>query len=291
MDIEHLEMYVGLCTNLHFGRTSAQFHISPSALSRAIRRLETDVGHQLLYRDNRSVRLTPQGEIFRQFAIDTIARWEQLQVDLGLSEERLTGKLTLFASVTASQSILPDVLSRFRRQYPDVQIQLETGYAVNALQRLREGCDVVVAALPQGEDDELEKRILVSIPVVTVMPGNGNVPGLTGEAIDWSRVPLVLPSTGQARDNVDAWLREQGVRPNVYSEVAGNEAILSLVALGCGVGFVPRLVLESSPLAERVSVLPNGPTLSDFHVGFATLRKNLETSPLTRALFDLLGGS
>lgn len=289
MDIDHLEMYVGLCRNLHFGRTSEQFHISPSALSRAIRRLETDVGHRLLYRDNRSVTLTPQGEIFRQFAVDTIARREQLQVELGLSEHRLTGKLTLFASVTASQSILPDILGRFRERYPDVQIQLETGYAVNALQRLREGCDVVVAALPVADDDDLEKRILVSIPIITVVPKADAVAGLSGKEVDWSSVPLVLPSIGQARDNIDTWFREQGVRPNVYGEVAGNEAILSLVALGCGVGFVPRLVLESSPLANRISEFPNGPTLSDFHVGFATRRKNLEASPLVRALFDLLG--
>jgi len=289
MDIDTLSLFVGLSRNLHFGKTSEQYHISPSALSRAMQRLEQDVGHRLLNRDNRSVSLTAQGEIFREFAIDTVTRYERLQVELGISERRLSGKLTLFASVTASQSILPNVLARFRDEYPDIQIQLETGYAVNALQRLLEGCDVVVAALSRGEDAQLVKRIIMSIPILTIAPAGKNaiLPPSTART-DWSRVPLILPSTGQARDNIDEWLRKQRIRPNIYSEVPGNEAILSLVALGCGVGFVPRLVLENSPLAARVRILKNGPALADFHVGFCTRKRNLETSPLVRAFWETI---
>jgi LysR family positive regulator for ilvC len=289
VDIDTLSLFVGLSRNLHFGKTSEQFHISPSALSRAMQRLEQDVGHRLLNRDNRSVSLTAQGEIFREFAMDTVTRYERLQVELGISERRLSGKLTLFASVTASQSILPNVLARFREEYPDIQIQLETGYAVNALQRLREGCDVVVAALSRGEDAQLVKRIIMSIPILTIAPAGKNaILHLSTTRMDWSRVPLILPSTGQARDNIDEWLRKQRIRPTIYSEVPGNEAILSLVALGCGVGFVPKLVLENSPLADKVRILRNGPALTDFHVGFCTRKRNLDTSPLVRAFWETI---
>lgn len=292
LDINTLQQFLGLARNLHFGKTSEQFHISPSALSRAMQRLEQDVGHQLLNRDNRSVALTAQGEIFRQFAQDTVTRWEQLQVELGLSETRLAGKLTLFASVTATQSILPNVLSRFRDEYPNIQIQLETGYAVNALQRLREGCDVVVAALPESDDEQLVKRILVSIPVLSIAPANPRtIDGISGDHVDWSRVPLILPSSGQARDNIDDWFRQQRMRPNIYSEVPGNEAILSLVALGCGVGFVPALVLQNSPLKDEVRVLSQGPSLSEFHVGFATRKKHLASSPLVKAFWETIEGA
>ncbi|MDC1306646.1 LysR substrate-binding domain-containing protein, partial [Pseudomonadales bacterium] len=71
-----------------------------------------------------------------------------------------------------------------------------------------------------------------------------------------------------------------------YSEVAGNEAILSLVALGCGVGFVPALVLDNSPLAERVKILAEGPTLTDIHVGFCTRTKSLSISPVVQAFWQ-----
>ena len=105
------------------------------------------------------------------------------------------------------------------------------------------------------------------------------------EHIDWSSVPLVLPSTGQVRKNIDVWLRNQSISPNVYAEVPGNEAILSLVALGCGVGFVPELVIKDSPLADQVVVVEDGPDLENFHVGFCTRKKNLEVSPIIRAFW------
>ena len=284
MDTQTLQIYLGLCRNLHFSKTSEQFHLSASALSRSIQRLEAELGCALLVRDNRTVSLTPQGEIFRQYAEDVVARGEQLQVDLGVSLQRLSGKLSLFSSVTASQSILPQVLARFRQEYPLVEIQLETGYAVNALQRLHEGCDVVVAALAENPDPQLTKRIIMSIPMLTIAPVGRQFD--KGGSVDWSAVPLVLPTSGPARNHIDDWLRQLSIKPNIYSEVAGNEAILSLVALGCGVGFVPALVLDNSPLAERVKILAEGPTLTDIHVGFCTRTKSLSISPVVQAFWQ-----
>lgn len=287
MDIQQLRLFTSLCRNLHFGNAGLENHMSPSAVSRNIQRLEDSVGHKLFLRDNRSVSLTEQGEVFHRYATDVLNRWNVLMQELGQSEGELRGRLTLFSSVTASQSILPTVLSRFRQEYPGIHIQLETGYAVNALKRLYEGCDVVVAALTDDEDEQLIKRIITSIPIQTVAPVN--TPGADEwlqDEIDWSRIPLVLPRSGQARENIDSWFTRQGIRPNIYAEVSGNEAILSLVALGCGVGFVPRLVINESPLVNKVRLLESGPELSDFHVGFCTRRSSLASSDVIRAFWD-----
>ncbi|MCH7742404.1 MAG: HTH-type transcriptional activator IlvY [Proteobacteria bacterium] len=287
MDIQQLHLFTSLCRHLHFGNAGVENHMSPSAFSRSIQRLEGAIGHKLFLRDNRSVSLTEQGKIFHRYAMDVLARRDVLDLELGQTADELTGRLTLFASVTASQSILPKVLSRFRRDYPGIHIQLETGYAVNALKRLFEGCDVVVAALPPVEDEQLIKRIITSIPIQAVAPraANGIDPLLQGD-IDWSRVPLILPASGQARDNIDSWFTQQDIRPNIYSEVSGNEAILSLVALGCGVGFVPKLVIEDSPLASKVRIVESGPRLSDFQVGFCARRSRLANSEIIEAFWQ-----
>ena len=287
MDIQQLHLFTSLCRHLHFGNAGVENHMSPSAVSRSIQRLEDVIGHKLFLRDNRSVSLTEQGKIFHRYAMDVLARRDVLDLELGQTADELTGRLTLFASVTASQSILPKVLSRFRRDYPGIHIQLETGYAVNALKRLFEGCDVVVAALPPVEDEQLIKRIITSIPIQAVAPraANGIDPLLQGD-IDWSRVPLILPASGQARDNIDSWFTQQDIRPNIYSEVSGNEAILSLVALGCGVGFVPKLVIEDSPLASKVRIVESGPRLSDFQVGFCARRSRLANSEIIEAFWQ-----
>jgi len=99
-------------------------------------------------RDNKSAQLTEGGQIFLEYALEIVKLWEVLQRDLEGKSAVLRGQWTLFVSVTASQSILPKVLSDFRKQYPEIHIQLETGCAVNALSKLIQGIDVVVAALP-----------------------------------------------------------------------------------------------------------------------------------------------
>jgi LysR family transcriptional regulator, positive regulator for ilvC len=286
MDQAVLRLFIAVCRTRHFGRAGELCHLSSSAVTRGIQRLESVVGKQLFVRDNRSVLLTESGEIFKRYAEDVLDRWQDLQRELGENELELSGTLTLFASVTASQSILPNILSRFREDYPGIHIQLETGYAVNALQRLHDGADVVVAALPDAEDDQLIKRIITDIPIQTVAPVDAPaLAPLLGGDVDWSAVPLVLPAAGQARDSIDEWFRDQRLTPNIYAEVSGNEAILSLVALGCGVGFVPSLVVSDSPLANRVRVLASGPQLNDFHVGFCTRRRSVENSSIIRAFW------
>ena len=90
-------------------------------------------------RDNRSAQLTEGGQIFLEYALEIVKRWEALQADLEGKSTVLRRPMTLFTSVTASQSILPKVLSNFREQYPKIHIQLETGCAVNALSNLYEG--------------------------------------------------------------------------------------------------------------------------------------------------------
>ena len=99
---------------------------------------------------------------------------------------------------------------------------------------------------------------------------------------------MVLPASGQARDSADRWFRRRRITPLIYGEVPGNEAILSLVSLGCGVGIVPRLVMDESPLQAKLSVLNvegEGDALGEFRVGVCTQRKKL-ASPLVRALWD-----
>ena len=55
---------------------------------------------------------------------------------------------------------------------------------------------------------------------------------------------------------------------NIYADVSGNEAIIAMVSLGCGIGVVPELVLDQSPLKDSVQVLEIRPELKPYQVGF-----------------------
>jgi LysR family positive regulator for ilvC len=106
--------------------------------------------------------------------------------------------------------------------------------------------------------------------------------------IDWNGLPVVLPAAGLARVAVDRWFRKNRVTPNVYSQVTGNEAILSLVSTGCAVGVVPQLVMDQSPLRANVRALETKLRLGDFRVGLCTIRQRLN-DPLGAAFWQATG--
>jgi len=290
MDYDALRLFLHLSQSLHFGRSSRACHISPSALSRTISRLEQRVGHPLLVRDRRKVALTPEGERFAEHARETLERWDALQERLRQRTDRLAGRISVFASVTACQSFLPRLLLAFRQEHPEIHIQLETGYAADAIDMVqKERVDVAVAALPDKLPPGLATRVLLYTPLVFVAPAAScDVARLVARRpIPFGELPIVLPASGLARVEVDRWFRRRRTKPTVYSEVPGSEAILSLVALGCGVGIVPRLVVDRSPLRAELRPLDVEPPLGEFRVGLCTLRRKL-ASPIIQALWQTL---
>src|SRR5450432_1467098 len=294
MDYDSLRLFLHLSRTLHFLRTSRECHVSPSTLSRSIQRLERDAGWSLLERDRRTVRLTPEGAQFAEHARDTLDRWERLRREWGgAGGDALRGTIAIFASATACQSFLPELLNGFRQRHPEITLKLETGYAADALEMLDQGrVDVTVAALPRTVPRALVSRVLLHTPLVFVAP---TAPceverRCAARPLDWNGLPVVLPSGGLAREAADRWFKRHRATPHLYGEVPGSEAILALVSLGCGVGVVPRLVLDKSPLRTNVRVLPYGQgqdDLGEFRVGVATQRRKL-TSPVVRAFWEVI---
>jgi len=280
MDIRVLKLFNHLAGSLHFGRTSRAMNVTPSALTRTIQRLEEEVGEALFVRDNRSVTLTQAGERFREYADHVLRGWEELHNDLSRDEEALRGDISIYCSVTAAYSILPRILGRFRAVHPEVHIKLQTGDAAQALDKLENGeADLTIAALPDNRPARLTCLKIIETPLVFIAPrpaGEGAGPG--SSAIDWHRTPVIMAEQGLSRERAERWFAEKKVVPNIYAHVAGNEAIIAMVSLGCGIGIVPQLVVEKSPLREQIAILPVTPQLTPFSIGVCTARKNMLNS-------------
>ncbi len=136
MNIRNLQLFLHLTESRSFSKTAQQMHISPSALSRTIQRLEDELGHAVFIRDNRSVELTSAGQKLMPVATSIVAEWRGLKVELADAEQKVRGKLTLFCSVTASYSHLPSILNLLRQNYPQIEIQLLTGDPAKPLNTL-----------------------------------------------------------------------------------------------------------------------------------------------------------
>jgi LysR family positive regulator for ilvC len=287
VDIRELEVFLTVAETLHFGRASQACNLSPSALTRTIQRLEEELDQVLFVRDNRRVVLSPAGEKLRVFARQSLQEWQSFRSTLR-EGEAVTGPLSLYASITAVYSLLPDLLEAFRTAYPEVQLELRTGAAEQAVTLVSSGeIDLAVAALPDRHRSQIEFLPITTTPLLFIAPGAGMVAGLSPEGeLDLSRAPLVVPQSGLSRRRLDQWLKEKRITPNITSEVSGNEAIIAMVRLGVGVGIVPQLVLERSPFRDEVRVLDGGPQLEPYIVGLCSTRRNLQR-PVVRAFWEL----
>jgi LysR family positive regulator for ilvC len=287
MDIRELKIFLSVAELLHFGRASQACHLSPSALTRTIQRLEEQVGQPLLLRDNRSVKLSPAGEKFRNYARNTVQEWQSFSSQLK-DEQPLSGTLSIYASITAVYSLLPNLLEAYREAYPEVQLELRTGAAEQAVDRLQSGeIDLAVAALPDRHRSRIEFLPITTTPLVFIAPRGtaAELPTRYG-VLDLSSAPLVLPQTGLSRRRLNTLLKEQRITPNIASEVSGNEAIIPMVRLGIGIGIVPRLVLERSPFRDAVTVVQQAPQLGSYEVGLCTSKRNLQR-PGVQAFWEL----
>lgn len=291
MDIKELEIFLITADLLHFGRASQACNLSPSALTRTIQRLEEQLGQVLFARDNRTVQLTPSGEQFRVYARRAIQDFQNFQTLL-TDHHQVSGTLSLYASITAVYSLLPDLLEAYRKAYPEVQLALRTGAAEKAVAQVETGeMDIAVAALPDRRSTGIEFLPIMTTPLVFIAGKQlaASIIQRGDETLALAQIPLVLPQAGLSRRRLNKWLKKHHIVPNISTEVSGNEAIIPMVHLGGGVGIVPQLVLERSPFRSDVVVLDRAPQLEPYVVGLCSSRKNLQ-KPVVRAFWQLAEG-
>jgi len=288
VNIRELELFRHLASTLHFGRTSLECNITPSGLTRTIQRLENDLGETLFFRNKRSVHLTPAGMLFKEYCEETISNWHLFRSQLK-SDTVLRGELSLYCSVTAIISILPKIFRRFRKTHPEVMIHVQTGDAAKALAKLQsQEVDISIAALPDHQPEGLDFIELLKTPLLFIYPRFFPETLIyAAGAIDWTRTPIILPADGLSRTRGEKWFADKGIRPYIYSQVSGNEAIIAMVSMGCGVGVVPRLVLEKSSLVNEVEILDISPRLKPFTVAACTFVKN-KRNPLVESFWNIV---
>lgn len=293
MDLRDLKLFLHLAESRHFGRTAKAMHVSPSTLSRQIQRLEETIGQPLFLRDNRTVQLTDAGTQLKAFAQQTLLQYQQLRHALGQHGPSLSGELRLFCSVTAAYSHLPPILDRFRARHPLVEIKLTTGDAADAVDRVQSNeADLGIAGRPEVLPTSVAFTQIGEIPLVLIAPA---LPCAVRSQIsvdqpDWATIPFILPEHGPSRKRIDLWFRRQRItNPLIYATVSGHEAIVSMVALGCGVALIPSVVVDNSPepVRNRISLLDDVSLVEPFELGVCVQKKRLN-EPLIEAFWALL---
>ncbi|MCK3654299.1 transcriptional regulator IlvY [Pasteurellaceae bacterium Macca] len=291
MEFHSLKLFLDLAQSQSFIRTAEKNHMSASTLSRHIQRMEQEIGQPLFLRDNRQVLLTEAGKRFLHFAEPTWGNWQQLQRQFSPPQTELEGELKLFCSVTAAYSHLPQLLEKFRQRYPKIEIKLSTGDPAKALENVQSmQSDLSLTGKPTFLPTNIAFHYIDEIALSLIAP---RIPCLATQLlqqkpISWQNMPFIVPVDGPARKQIDAWFKQLKIKePQIYATVEGHEAIVPMVALGCGVALLPDVVIQHSPVLHQIAYLDSPLPVYRFELGICVQQRRLQ-EPIIHAFWALL---
>jgi DNA-binding transcriptional LysR family regulator len=170
MELRHLRYFCVLAEQLHFTKAAVLLNVAQPALSHQIKQLEDELGTQLVERTNRRVRLTTAGEVFLARATRILEQLDQATRETARVGQGDAGSLVIGAVSTAVCSILPELLRSFRRESPNIAIdirEMEPGEQVEALRK--ETIDIGLLFL-SIQDPSLDSTLVSRERLIVALP-------------------------------------------------------------------------------------------------------------------------
>jgi molybdate transport repressor ModE-like protein len=241
-DATRLRLLVALEREGSVSAAARAVGIGQPTASEHLRLLEAAAGQRLVERNGRGSRLTEAGRVLAAHAAqalnDLAAGEEELHALAGLE----AGTIHIGASTTPGVYLLPETLGCFRRDHPNVDVEVEIGSTDDILARLLGG-RIQLALVGEAETDErisLEPFLADEI-VGVAQPGLLPLPAgkIAPSALDRQTLLAREPGSSTQR-HADAALAAAGVRPERVWELDSTEAIKRAARAGLGVAFLSR---------------------------------------------------
>lgn len=250
LEFQQLKQFVAVAGARNFTRAATELNLSQSTLSRAIQKLEEQVGQPLFERKPREVVLTDLGELLLQRAKEILNLVEDT-FSL-ISEAGLNGRIRLGAIPTVAPYFLPGLLRSFSSLHPQITIAVEEDTTETLLRRCSHGeIDLAILALPLIAK-YLEIEALFDEELLLVLPEGHALcqcEDITPEAIEAQ--PFVMLNEAHClSDNVASYCRRQLVQPVTVDRTNQLTTVQELVALGHGVSIIPEMARRLD-LSER----------------------------------------
>ncbi|MBZ5565324.1 MAG: LysR family transcriptional regulator [Acidobacteriia bacterium] len=246
MNVNQLRYFVAVAEELHFGRAAQKLGMAQPPLSQQIRRLEDDLGVQLLQRTKRRVQLTDAGRAFLEETRKTLSQLGRAVEAARGAGRGEVGRLAIGFLGAATYSLLPTILVAFRNAFPKVEIELHELKTSELIQALRERrVNVGFVRLPVHEEI-LEVEPILSEELVVALPERHALAAKPQIYFrDLSDETFLMPPRHLATSFYDQVLNlcnEAGFSPKLGAEASQLQTIINLVAGGMGITLVPESV-------------------------------------------------
>ena len=286
--IRQLQFFVAVAEQGSVSRAARNLSISQSSVTEAVKELESDLGVALFERHPRGLNITHKGHQFLRHATKILADVSDARSSFA-GETTTGGRLQLGVTSLVAGYVLSDILARYRRAFPGVEV---TAIEDNGdyLEHLLVGGELDVAVMVISN---LRDRMALQAEIIEVSPYRLWLPlghHLAGADIigvnDIAREPLIMLTVDEIEENTGKLLVALGARPHVAFRTRSVEAVRSLVATGAGVALLPDLVYRPWSLeGDRIESRDISGSLPVVQVGMVWRRG----SSLPQAARDFIG--
>ncbi len=248
-EISDLRAFVATADLGSFRAAADTLHLSASALSRRIEKLEEVLGVRLFERTTRKMDLTIVGRGFLERAHRILNEVDNSMLEFDDLARKMTGELTVACVPSAVRYFLPETIATYHQRYPGIRLRL-----------IDEPSSMVFLAVARGEADfgltyvgteepDIEFTPLLDDPFVLACPRSH--PLAKRKSVAWAELAgleyLAIAQGSGNRAVIDEALAGAAERPKWFCEVRHVPALVSLIEAGLGVGVVPRLAMPRGP--------------------------------------------
>lgn len=261
LNLERLRTLDALARHGSVSGAAEGLHVTTSAVSQQMSKLEREVGQQLLAKNGRGVRLTDAGRLLAEHAARILSQVELAQADLEAQRGQVVGELRLSAFPTAARGLFPTALAALRADHPGLRVrssELEPEAGVAGV--IRGDLDLAVVLdwynKPMPLPDGLVKAPILDDPADVAMPvGHRLADHAEVDLGDFADDEWITWGEGEfCHEWLMFTLRSRGVEPHIGHRAAETHTQLGLVAAGLGVCIAP--LLGRHPMPDGVVTVP-----------------------------------
>ena len=259
VNFHQLRIFHAVATHLSFSRAAEALEISQPAVSIQVRELEKSLGATLFHRRAKGLRITEVGETVYAYSKQIFSLSNKMVATVQEMQDLKTGHLTLGASTTPGEFVLPMAIGQFRKQFPDIQVELVIANTRSIIQRIlnREMDLGMVGDHNREHSDELDIMDYADDEIVLVSAPDHPVTRLQPvSAMEVVKHGLIVREEGSAtRQTAERHLRALGAEPKVELELGSNQAVKQAAVAGGGIGVISRLGVVAEVKAGMLTVL------------------------------------
>jgi len=263
MDFDQLETFLEVARHASFSRAAEKRFRTQPAISSQIRSLEEEVGAKLFDRSGGKVSLTAGGKAFQKYVEETLDARKAMLVAIAEMERVPRGEIIVGANEGTCLHILPEVFADFKKQYPDVSVNIKRADYSGILESVIDNSvDFGVVSLPVT-DNRLTVVLIHRDELVIIVPPSHPLGKMKSAPIaEAAKFPLVVPKVGHTRDSLEELFHERRLKPNYTMELDSSELLKRFVAAGVGVGFIARSNVVEDVRARSLAAI----TIADAQV-------------------------